>query len=393
MTAAPLRWVDRSRITADWKCSRARYLNYEFDGTGITADVTSIELFMGTVIHDALAAIAEAHIAGKVDIDTIATAAGLSIRESLAPEGADGDTQNYANEQACLVEGMIRGFYRHVWPRLMAPGWKVIAIEREVVKTLGGDRRLMSKPDLILEDPEGSWHYVEYKSTSYVRKNWVDSWQTAVQLHSGCAAVEETLGTPVTSVLVQGLYKGYESYGRQNSPFCYVYVKAANPPFSKEIVSYEYQAGYRRVPVWERPGGIAAHVAAMPEEILTNQFPQVPPIFIKQEVVDRFLAQTDHRERQIQDAIAYIGAIDTIHKREAEAGMTPDPEEAGRKIAALDETFPQSFDQCDPFVGRSCQFKRLCHGQVDDPLTQGFQRREPHHTPEREQWVAAGMLP
>lgn len=378
----PLRWVDRSRIVTDWSCPRRRFWQYEYEGKGITPATTGLELFLGTTIHDALARIADAQVVRDArqsasdrfppGIDDIASEAQRAVYDTLSAvqpgEIPDAETRTFAAEQAALIEGLIRGFFRHTWPRLLREGWRIVAVEQEVVYRISDTIRFMSKPDLILEDPEGNWWYVEYKSTSTKKGSWIDSWATAVQLHSGCKAVEETLGKPVTGVIVQGLYKGYESYGRQNSPFCYAYVRAGNPPFTADQIQYEYRAGFRRQPVWELPGGVARWVADMPEAILADQFPQAPPIFVRDELVYDFFAQVKERETIIAASMERIG------RSKGDGDPNVDAEMA--------YAFPQHFDQCTPAWGRGCSYKRLCHGRVEAPLEQGFAWREPHHQPE-----------
>ena len=377
----PLRWADRSRIVTDWTCPRKRFWQYEFGGRGIVPAVTSLELWLGTTLHDGLARIADsspARIADAtpavVDIDAIASAAQQQVYTSLAqvPVGEipDADTLTFAAEQAALVEGLLRGFYRHVWPRLLREGWRIVAVEEESIYTISMTLKFMSRPDLILADPDDNWYYVEYKSTSSKKSQWVDSWTTAVQLHSSVKAVEETLKHEVAGVIVQGLYKGYESYGRQNSPFCYAYVAPGNPPFTTEKVRYDYAAGFKRQPTWERPGGVARWVAEMPEELLSEQFPQVPPIFVKEELVQAFFRQVEEREHVISEAVQAMGNPSEGDPRSADEIM--------------DEVFPQRFDQCQPAWGRGCEYKRLCHGKVAHPLEAGYTWRVPHHVPEAE---------
>lgn len=371
-----MRYTDRSRIVKDWTCPRARYIGYELFGRGIAPDVTSLELWLGIAIHDALAEIAiQQRDKGDVDIDGIATAAQRQVYDSLSAvpvgEVPDEDTRTFASEQACMVEGMLRGFYRHTWPQMMRRYVKIIAVEKECALLLAENLTFMSKPDLVVEDADGNWWYIEYKSTSSKKSQWIDSWNTAVQVHSGIRAVEATLGHEVTGVVVQGLYKGYESYGRQNSPFCYAYVRAGNPPFTQDQVRYDYAAGFRRQPVWERSGGVRLWVSEMPDEILADQFPATPPIFVKEELVNAFLAQTTIREMDIAQ---------TMH-------LLANPGARGEDVteeSLINATFPQHFEACQPAWGRGCSFKRLCHGRVDNPLEQGYVLREPHHQPEAE---------
>jgi hypothetical protein len=390
-----MRYTDRSRIVKDWTCPRARYLGYELYGQGIAPDVTSLELGLGIAVHDALAEIARQQQAEdgdpvdnpNVDIDAIATAAQQQVYDSLTAtepgEVPSDDARTFASEQACMVEGMLRGFHRHVWPQMMSRYTRIVAVEQEMTLPLAEGITFMSKPDLVVEDADGEWWYVEYKTTSSKKSQWIDSWNTAVQVHSGIRAVEHTLGHPVTGVVVQGLYKGYESYGRQNSPFCYAYVRSGRPPFTQDEVRYDYASGFRRQPVWERPGGVKQWVEEMPAEILADQFPATPPIFVKEELVDAFLQQTAAREDLIASAMR---AITDVNASE----LLGDVAQQERIQLILDDDFPQHFEACQPAWGRGCSFKRLCHGRVDDPLRQGFTVREPHHTPEADAWAAEG---
>lgn len=360
------RLIDRSRITKDWTCPRARYWNYEFGGTGIAKESTSLALFTGISVHDSLATIAEFTRRGEeVPIDMIAGDAFIQIKTSLM-EAGDGEigVLDYANEQASLTEGMIRGFYQQVWPRLLLAYPKIIAIEQEMEYDLGGDVVFMAKPDLILENEEGEWVYIEFKTTSSKKPEWINSWETAVQLHSSVKATEQTLGKAPTSVQIVGLYKGYKSYGKQSSPFCYAYKRNGNPPFTQDQIEYEYKVGFKRYPTWELEGGVKKWVDEMPEEVLQDLFPMTPPIYVNDEMVEAFFRQTRNREDQIA----------SFHTHEEDL---------------LDKVFPQKFESCSPPWGFGCEFKKLCFGGCRNPLTEGFVVRTPHHSREQEEWDAS----
>lgn len=362
---------DRSRVVTDWNCGRKRMLQYEYKGKGIVPTSTSLELFLGTTLHDGLAVIATMQRdGGSVDIDLVATTAREQMFRSLL-ENSNGTEEEitFAHEQSTLVEGLLRGFYRHAWPRLMAEYPTIVHIEREVTYAHNG-LSFMSKPDLVVADQEGNLWYVEYKSTSSKKEGWVNSWATAVQLHSTCRAIEQTTGDAPLGVIVQGLYKGYESYGRQNSPMCYAFSRTGNPPFTKDEIRYDYKPGFKRTPVWEMAGGVAAWVASMPEDILGDQFPQVPPIFVNDTLVDAFFAQRAAREQEIAMAVQLLAAHEG------------DPESCAN---IMNVAFPQKFDQCHPYFGRACAYLKICHGNVSDPLSEGFVYRTPHHAAEMEQ--------
>jgi hypothetical protein len=353
-----IRLWDRSRRTTDWKCPRARYWNYEFKGRGITKSTTSYELFVGIVMHDALGMIATLTKEGKpVPIDSIAEAAGAAIYESLVKDGED-----YANEQACLMSGMVLGLFKHIWSRIVTPETKILLVEQELNLKLGDSQIFMAKPDLVTE-LEGIVTYWEYKTTKSKKDEWISSWDTAVQLHSTVKAIKEVAGISVDQVVVQGIYKGYESYGKQSSPFCYAYKLNGNPPFTRDQILYEYKPGSRRIPVWDLPGGVQKWVSDMPENVLANQFPQTPPIFVNDELLEKFFKQASKREQEISEGVDCYGISDE---------------------EMLDSYFPQRFDQCKPAYGRECEFRRICHGEVQDPLSEGFTWREPHHELELE---------
>ena len=349
---------DRSRTVTDWRCSRARYWGYEHDGKGLTKS-TSLALHTGIIVHDCLAAIATQH--PDVDIDTIAMTASMAMKKALL-EASDGEVgaDEFANEQASLTEGMIRGFYQHAWPLLLSQYPIIKHIEKEVTYKHDG-LVFMSKPDLILENLEGDWIYIEYKTTSSKKAEWITSWETAVQLHSACKAVEQTLGVLPSAVQIVGLYKGYRSYNRQNSPFCYAYMKKGNPPFTEDVIQYEWKAGLKKYAVWELEGGVKAWVEEMPSSVLTGLFPMTPPIFINNDLVDAFFRQRAIREHEI---------------------ATYEPE---NKLFTLDKVFPQKFDACQPGWGQGCEFRKLCFGRCDDPLKEGFTYRTPHHDLELEE--------
>lgn len=369
----PLKIYDRSRVVTDWNCRRQRFYAYEYEGKGLTSAGMHLELYLGTVLHDALSGIAQG-----VCIDDLATAAKQQLSDAIISNGAvEPGIELFAAEQCALTEGLIRGFHRHVWPALIEQYPNVVAVEQEMAfrhdiegqLDPNGDFLFMSKPDLILEDKEGNLFYIEYKSTSSNKDAWVNSWQDAVQLHSTCRAVEATLGRPVTAVVVQGLYKGYSAYNKQNSPFCYSYHRPGVPPFNKAEFRYDYMGGFKKYPTWMMPNGVKGWVEGMSDQLLAEQFPRTPPIFINESLIDAFFRQRAEREMEIHAA------------REGTRNnpqLTP---------MLLDMSFPQSFDKCRPSFGKGCQFRGICHGSgVPDQIGPGerYDWRKPHHDPEVE---------
>ena len=367
----PLYLYDRSRVVQDWKCPRSRFWNYEFEGRGVVPNSTSIELHMGIIVHDALCAIATFTKQEKeVDIDTIATLANKQMYDALYVPELPAEARDFATEQGCLVEGMIRGFFKLRWPQLLDQYPKILFIEGEMTLEHDG-LSFMSKPDIVMGN-DFETVYVEYKTTSTKKDTWINSWATAVQLHSTVRAVEKTHGITIDAVIIQGLYKGYESYGKQSSPFCYCYKRNGHPPFTQDEYVYEYKAGLKRFPIWEIEGGIKKWIDEMPEVILADQFPQTAPIFIKDYLVDAFFRQRADREHEIKSAMQILKTAEQLGDME-------------HSTKILDSAFPQRFDQCTPSFGRPCPYVRLCHGPIIHPLDAGFTYRQPHHEAEEKQ--------
>lgn len=232
--------TSRTRAESDWACGRKRYWQYEFGGVGLEPETTILELYVGTVLHDGLAAIAAQHKAGKVDIDKIATTAANELKQALLADNDSYEGQRYANEQSTLVEGLLRGYHRVVWPSLIADYPEVVGIESElhmfhdVAGKLAKDGKFnyICIPDLVLSNGK-ELKYIEYKSSSSKKDQWISSWSYAVQVHATAKAIEESYRLPCSTQVV-GLYKGWESYGKLTSPLVYGYFKSGNPPFQKE---------------------------------------------------------------------------------------------------------------------------------------------------------------
>ena len=359
----------RSAAVTDWSCPQKRFWNYEYLGRGITPPETQYELYLGTLIHDGVAA-----MANNVDIDSIVNAGTAQLRAKLL-EGRelDSDAQYLAEEQCALAEGLLRGFYKVRWPYLTSEYPEIVVCEKELIYNYevdGQKLRFLSKPDLVRRDKDGALWVFEWKTTGSNKEEWIHQWETAVQVHAQIKTVEEALGEPVAGCIVQGFYKSYVSqWNRLESIFCYAYHKPGEPPFSKPIWSYEYKAGLKKFPIWQREGGVKQWLEDMPFQVLASQFPQTPPIFINQTIVEEFFEQQGLREIEIRAA------------RDAVMGMDVFSNERRRIYM---KTFPKHFESCNAW-NRPCPYKRLCFGAPVDPLTIGFTPRYSHHQMEQDE--------
>src|SRR3990167_979437 len=366
----------RPQAEADWTCQRYRFYAYDYD-EGIVKDNLTIELFVGSVVHDALAAIATQYKADKkVDIDSITKVSKEHVFTTLKDYAGDVPEESaeylQALEQSSLVEGLIRGYYKSVWPSLIAQYPEIIGIEHECIfphdeygkLTPKGPFVFMAKPDLILSNGD-DWIYVEFKSTSTKKIEWINSWRTAMQVHATAKAIEFTLNKEVAGTIIQGLYKGSSNYGKFSSQLVYAYYNKGNPPFSKEAISHEFKSGLKRTPIWNIEGGMSSWVNKIPSEVLSEQFPQTPLISINDAMCDDFFHQRALREQSISKIIPFL--------------KDPATQESARKLI-LNTHYPQSFSQCSQAWGKECPFYRICHGPADvDPLSFGFIQKNREH--------------
>ena len=371
----------RAKAEKDWECQRKRFYSYDyFDG--IVKDNLTLDLFIGTVLHDGLAAIATAHRdTGKVDIDNISTVSGKLVADTLKEYHGQSFTDGvlpevsteylHALEQSTLVEALLRGFYKHQWPAIIAEYNVIVASEKETIfphdisgkLNLKGPFVYCAKPDLLLEGPAGKV-YFELKSTGNKKVEWMTSWNNAPQVHGTAKAIEFTFKEAPLGTIVQGMYKGSTMYGKFSSPLVYAYASKGNPPFTKGSTSVEFKYGLKRTPVWELDGGLKQYLELFTPEQLSEQFPQTPIIFTKEDMATDFFRQRALREANV--ALAKF-ALETT-------------ESEGEKLHIMDSVFPQSFSKCTPSFGFECEFVKLCHSPLGkDPLSYGFIQKNKDH--------------
>ncbi len=350
-------FYDRSRVSLDWKCPRARWWGNEYEGLGIVPLRRALYFDLGDYLHRGFAALVMGEDLEETVHDVVEgfrNATALTLGDRL-------------NEQATLVEGILRGFHRQVVPRLLAE-FNPLLVETEFLHAHNGCEQGV-KPDLLAErrDDQTLWYW-EWKSTGSVGDRWMRQWPKAIQLHTTAEAAGKHLGREVSGVVVQGAYKGYDKEGKQTSIFCYGYTRPGNIGGAETL--YKWAPGGRRVPVWEMPGGVRGWVERMPAEILADQFVQSPPIFIQRRLVEAFLRQTSLREYEIREGgRRYWVARDVTAQQ-----------------AVLDEVFPQHFNECEPAMGAPCAYGDCCFNPHvgDDPIASGlYTWREPHHTTDR----------
>jgi hypothetical protein len=275
---------------------------------------------------------------------------------------ADGKDTVAAREWQALALGHLFGVEKCVWPHLMAE-YCVVDHEKWIKYEVAPGFLFRARQDLLLESKfDGHLCYVDYKTTSSNKPQWIASWAKSVQLHSSMYALNKSEHLNVQRAVVIGLQKGYkDDNGRQRSIFTYGWV---NREFSMSPqYSYEYKRakGWEAFPVMDEFENYSQWLSGMPQEILTAQFPQTGPIFLREDIAERYFHQQLIREREIVEAC----------ERLVQSSSVGDIDEL------LNVHFKQSFERCEPAYGFKCEFVPICwQPWVEaDPLGSGLFRK------------------
>ena len=331
-----------SRVGEDWSCARKRYWGYEHDGTGITKNTTNLPLALGSALHEGAAALAEGEVINKV--------VGTSV--DIFRDGLFELDEPVINEQASLLEGMLRGLNRYALPNLLRE-YPIVAGVEMPMEMVYKDVAFVGVIDLLLKAPDGRQVVVDYKTTSSNRPQWLDSWEFSPQVHFYGELVRRVTGDPVAGVIIQGLYKGYNQRGKQYSPFCYGHCQKAAPPFAGEHWAYQKTQGYRHAPLWTAENmTLEKWIDEMPIEQLATQFPQTPLIFPDEQIAKIFMDQAVSRETVLRDW--RNGTSDDL---------------------SLGTVFPQNLNACSPSFGSKCRYLDICRlGAAPEDV--GFEPKE-----------------
>lgn len=293
----PLPFVDTSRFKDGMgRCLRLRYLQYHFDGFGISRNwnqVPTVGGIIGHRINEQILLLAREQPLYSQDqvrhvINTEADlyeefAKGVAIA-NVEPEQNEEERLWTVAEQKALLEGLGWLFVRVLLPYILEH-YEVLAVEPEYLLVIGcscglGDGPitleqalapdeahaardcqgcfLQGKPDVVLVPKVGPRRVIvlDYKFTGWSdAKTWRDGFERNVQFALHTATVEANLGEEVEQILVIGIQKGkwQRSYDpatqsqsgpkRQASWLCYAYYRPGNPPWTEEDwkLSFYYQ--------------------------------------------------------------------------------------------------------------------------------------------------------
>lgn len=355
MTIEPVEFVGRkfsyTRCEKDDQCQRARYLGREWGGTGLMAVKAGWPLVYGNILHSFLETFAKS---GQIDLK--------AVTEKVHTQGQEAGFDGIAcRDWTALMQGHLLGFKRTVWPALMSE-YEVMDTERWIEWEPKEGFLFRARQDLLLTNKfDGHIAYVDYKTTSTDKPQWIASWAKSVQLHSSMYAIKQAQGIDVQRAIVIGFYKGYQDKKTkvQRSPFTYGY---ANYEYSM-VPSFKYD--YQRGKGWELfspldgyEDGMEGWVANMPIPTLTEQFPQTAPIFPRNDIAETWFRQQLIREAEVGDAMLRLWQSQSVEEI----------------TTILDTHFKQNFKHCQPPYGYDCEFAPVCWQPwvESDPIGSGL---------------------
>lgn len=351
-------YFNKSRDDIDQKCHRACYWNELALTTGIEPATGAYELAFGEWWHDAVAKLllgesveaAAAHGCKQLQ----------AVQEALTPDPAPPGWDLRCREHQLLMNTLITLFPTSALMRDIRSHYDIVAVEQEIsFREPRGDYELVfsAKPDVLTRDRRnGKLVYVEFKTTGFYREGWFKPYKRSPQLFGAALAVEQHYGETLDHVIVQPINKGSAYKDQWDSPACYVWRNVQGPSVKWSLKRPSSWAGWEKVFVGELEWGPALQVleGLGASAIL---YPEAPPIYVNHEVVQEWWEQRVRRRLAIQDAV--------------ERGITEDE---------LSSVFPQNFSQCEPMMGRACDFVNCCWIQHVgmDPLNHGFVQKTPH---------------
>lgn len=455
MSERSILWLtDRSRFEQGLDfCQRARYLSTSFgpSGYGIQRKATSLPLATGSYVHEGIAEILQfVRDRDKLPPDEIvrhaclvATQTYTRVVEQRGMAGLDEGQrlEEVILEQGALIQGLVWAFTLTTLPWIHEQA-RILEVEREEILICGctcglGDGvggledhegrgcsgiGFQSRPDFITEyrARPGILAYWELKTVGAISEPWESQWETKIQFSAGALGAQARLEQPIQEAWVVGLIKGRregDTYNpetkrregslRQQSPLCYGWKKAANPPLEAEDwqTSYEYRGedgkghrlgkAYNKAGIWELGQAVPLGDLSvsefwckwMPQEQLGGQVRVIGPLNISPVLTHDLVEELVAEETRWKETCWLL--FDVLNN-EAGGDWTHPAYQA-----ELRRRVPRSW-ACRRYGKRhECQHKNICfYGEGwQDPLNNGYILRRPHHTPERLQLQERGLAP
>lgn len=262
---------------------RQGYLRYLFRGTGLESTRPALPLLIGLAVHKGMETLL---LSG--DIET-------AIEACLGEFKTDGLDAYQAEETRALIEALVRGWHRARWDPF-CDEFEVLTVEKEVQALLAPGLTLAARADAVIKSRlDGSIWVLNWKTTGN-KTDWTEQWEDDIQMWTEALAIEDSLGEPVSGVIVEGLFKGSTRAGQSTSPLLMGYKRLVG---DRLIYRSGWEKGWVKFPAWREEGGLAWWINFLPPDVVEEQFVRSQPILKNNEVVRGWVEEVVQRELDI----------------------------------------------------------------------------------------------
>lgn len=369
--------IDRSRVETRENCPRKRYLQYDYDGTGLEPEAGSLPLLSGIAIHAAHARI----LAGQ-DIEAVIHDIIAGYKKELAERGLLQleATDDLIKDQSALLEGMLRMWALVRMPRILQD-FDVESIEEAHDWELApGLVQRMRKDAILRRKDDGLRFILDYKTVKAPTEVWFEKFEHNRQTCDYILSEKERTGEPVGGILYEGLVKGaYRKDTAQSSPFYGRRIQHSPYTIAYRIRSNGlelYQTDYTSKKGWEKVRTFeqmpmkewVEKYLRFERETVNNLFIAVPDICPPDYELQRM------RDQKVREELEYFERLERFNR--IEGGLS---DNAREELA--DTLFPYRTEHCFKYgEEHKCAFLSVCFNRGARPLEDGgFVRRVPHH--------------
>lgn len=334
-TNKPFYLTDVTQARTDDTCGMQYWYSTQEKGFGVTkADRLVLDL-LDKEIHRDLRALA--------DMKDISPRAIQDVIDSIL-EPLSGEDRQDTRRMELLYRrlGWFAAFALYVEPKIRED-YETLPIDEGLV--LDKDPLwVMTAPDRLLKSKRHTdTVYREYVPVpaGVTLQKWMQGWHYDIRLHLGLAAARESVAKQnmPTYGQIMGMSRGFFSVldGRLVHPYIWGYKLKGKDEWSYTINNLK-EGTWEPVPVWTFPGGIVNWVKMCGEGIANNMFQYSPAVYLNKDMLEDWVAQRIHREREInafKEAARQNQHIRNVH-------------------------FPRRTGQCRPGMGDECPYLHLC---------------------------------
>ena len=417
-------YTDRSRIDLMHRCPQARYLAYDWDGTGIRKDTVVWDITVGICVHEGLSVLLGHYVdstynniehdiavedavksaLARLDAELSSTPFDLSelSTESLEPaptnlylptpgkESVDTYLTYLIDETKALIELLVRTYaYAPAGLKWLLDTYEILEVEQEDSFTLAEtdefDIKFMARADgLLRRRIDGALVVLSFKTTKMWDRRKEESAASDIQGISEPFAIENRLGKKIEGVqmiylLTSESRKNYAGFKERSSGLLRPWVKRGGGFIGDEYAfaaswvddegkSRRLGKDWARINAWELPGGIKDYV-----DMIKDAFDEA----LRSNPLDSVIIAPMLHRREQDKATRWLEETKAQEIRVAQGLIQGE--------SAMLATFPHHNNACA--YPTRCQFFELCWGSrlyAEAPLSSGFKRRIPHHPEELE---------